>query len=148
MVLQGDPTRLRQLLDNLLSNALKYTPPGGTVRVVLERRDDEVVLTVSDTGIGISTDDLSRLFTRFFRARDAESLAIQGVGLGLAITKSIIESHDGRIQVESAGGRGSTFIVRLPVAGPAIPDRSAPGEVRGVPAPAGASSTSSVRRRA
>jgi signal transduction histidine kinase len=116
--MQADPTRVRQMVDNLLSNALKYTPTGGTVVVRLEERGHEVAFVVRDTGIGISPADLERLFTRFFRARDAEARAIQGIGLGLAITKSIVESHDGRIEVDSEGGRGSTFTVLLPRGGP------------------------------
>ena len=117
--LKADPIRVRQMVDNLLSNAIKYTPPGGTVTVRLEERDQEVAFVVRDTGIGISSADLERLFTRFFRTQDAEARAIQGIGLGLAITKSIVESHDGRIEVESQGGRGSTFTVLIPRGGPA-----------------------------
>ncbi len=106
-------------MDNLLSNAIKYTPAGGTVTVQLvETIGDEVALTVSDTGIGIDKRELSRLFTRFFRTQDAESRAIQGVGLGLAISKSIVESHDGHIDVQSKAGSGSTFSVVLPRTGP------------------------------
>ena len=74
-----------------------------------------VELSVADTGIGIAAPDLSRLFTRFFRARPAEERSIQGVGLGLSITKSIVETHGGRIEVESTPGQGSTFRVRLPL---------------------------------
>ena len=125
LVVDADPVRIRQVVDNLLSNALKYTPAGGTVTLrLLETLDDEVALVVSDTGIGIDKRELSRLFTRFFRTQDAEMRAIQGVGLGLAITKSIVESHDGHIDVESRTGEGSTFTVVLPRTGPqpALPD--------------------------
>lgn len=115
----ADPVRIRQVMDNLLSNAVKYTPSGGTVSIRLaETEDDELELVVRDTGIGIDRGELSRLFTRFFRTQDAEMRAIQGVGLGLAITKSIVESHDGHIEVESAAGKGSTFRVVLPRTGP------------------------------
>jgi two-component system, OmpR family, phosphate regulon sensor histidine kinase PhoR len=130
LVIRADPTRIRQVVDNLVSNAVKYTAPGGEVTVTLEGHDDEVVLAVQDTGMGIAQEDLDRLFTRFFRTRDAESRAIQGIGLGLAITKSIVEAHDGRIEVESEVGRGSTFVVRLPRCGPVR------GPV-GVPSPSG-----------
>ena len=118
LVLRGDPTRVRQLVDNLLSNAIKYTPPGGSVTVRARARQGEVVLMVTDTGIGISVEDQRRLFTRFFRTQDVENRAIQGIGLGLAITKSIVDAHEGRIQVASRSGRGSTFVVSLPTAGP------------------------------
>ncbi|HYH34102.1 MAG TPA: ATP-binding protein [Nocardioides sp.] len=110
-----DRDRMRQVVDNLLSNAIKYTPRGGTVRVGLALDGDRVELRVEDSGIGIDAPDRDRLFTRFFRTREAEERSIQGVGLGLSITKSIIESHGGRIEVESELGRGSTFRVRLPV---------------------------------
>ena len=115
LTVDADPVRIRQVLDNLLSNAIKYTPAGGTVRIrLVETLDDEVAVVVSDTGIGIDKRELSRLFTRFFRTQDAETRAIQGIGLGLAITKSIVESHDGHIEVESRPGEGSTFTVVLP----------------------------------
>ena len=110
-----DPQRMAQVVDNLLSNAIKYTPAGGRVRVGSSVDADRVELCVVDTGIGISAADRDRLFTRFFRARHAEEQSIQGVGLGLSITKSIVESHGGRIEVESEFGRGSMFRVRLPV---------------------------------
>jgi two-component system, OmpR family, phosphate regulon sensor histidine kinase PhoR len=119
LAVEADPVRIRQVVDNLLSNALKYTPAGGTVTLrLVEMLDDEVALVVSDTGIGIDKRELSRLFTRFFRTHDAETRAIQGVGLGLAITKSIVESHDGHIDVQSRAGEGSTFTVVLPRSGP------------------------------
>jgi signal transduction histidine kinase len=110
-----DAQRMSQVVDNLISNAVKYTPEGGRVRVVLDVDGARVELAVADTGIGISPPDLTRLFTRFFRARPAEERSIQGVGLGLSITKSIVESHGGRIEVDSEVGRGSVFRVRLPL---------------------------------
>jgi two-component system phosphate regulon sensor histidine kinase PhoR len=113
-VLLVDPLRMRQVIDNLVSNAVKYTPAGGTVVLTVTDAGDEVVLAVSDTGIGISAEDRERLFTRFFRSADAHDLAIQGIGLGLAICKSIVDAHDGSIELDSEVGRGSTFRVRLP----------------------------------
>ena len=110
-----DPQRMAQVVDNLVSNSLKYTPSGGSVRVVLCVDGDRLELAVTDTGIGIEAADLARLFTRFFRARHAAEQSIQGVGLGLSITRSIVESHGGRIEVESEVGRGSTFRVRIPL---------------------------------
>ena len=128
---RADPVRLRQVVDNLLSNAVKYTPAGGTVTLrIAETLDDQVTVVITDTGIGIDQRELSRLFTRFFRTEDAEMRAIQGVGLGLAITKSIVESHDGHIDVESTAGSGSTFTVVLPKAGPA-PDHTGDGSGSG-----------------
>ena len=109
-----DPVRIRQMIDNLLSNAVKYTPAGGLVTVSLVEDADQVVLRVADTGIGIAQADLDRLFTKFFRAQDVETRAIQGIGLGLAITKSIVEAHDGVIAVESRTEEGTDFEVRLP----------------------------------
>ncbi len=114
-VVTGDRVRLRQVVDNLLSNAIKYTPSGGSVLVLLEQRGSVVELVVTDSGIGISAEDTARLFTRFFRAPEAEAMAIPGVGLGLAITRAIVEAHQGRIEVESEVGRGSAFRVRLPL---------------------------------
>ena len=110
-----DSQRMAQVIDNLLSNAIKYTPTGGKVRVCLAVDGSRVELEVADTGIGIEARDRERLFTRFFRARHAEERSIQGVGLGLSITKSIVESHGGRIEVESEIGCGSLFRVRLPL---------------------------------
>lgn len=112
--LMVDPQRIAQVVDNLLTNAIKYTPAGGRVVVSLGIDGDRVELAVADTGVGIDAADRERLFSRFFRARHAEEQSIQGVGLGLSITKSIVESHGGRIEVESELGRGSVFRVRLP----------------------------------
>ncbi|QIK65841.1 HAMP domain-containing histidine kinase [Nocardioides sp. HDW12B] len=112
--LEMDETRMRQMVDNLVSNAVKYTPPDGVVEVSLVDHGDRVVLRVSDTGIGIAVADQEHLFTRFFRAPEAETLAIQGAGLGLAITKAIVEAHAGTIEVDSEPGRGTRFEVTLP----------------------------------
>jgi two-component system phosphate regulon sensor histidine kinase PhoR len=109
-----DAQRIAQVVDNLISNAIKYTHHGG-VTVRLTEDLTRVEIAVADTGIGIEARDRDRLFTRFFRARHAEEQSIQGVGLGLSITKSIVESHGGRIEVESELGKGSTFRVRLPL---------------------------------
>ena len=109
-----DPQRFAQVVDNLLSNAVKYTPAGGRVTVTLVGHDDHVELTVADTGIGIDPAERDRLFTRFFRTRDAEERSLQGVGLGLSITKKIVETHGGRIDVESST-EGSTFRVWMPL---------------------------------
>ncbi|GAA4694032.1 sensor histidine kinase [Nocardioides conyzicola] len=112
-----DAQRIAQAVDNLLSNAIKYTEPGGAVTVRLAADERDVELEVVDTGIGIAPDDCDRLFTRFFRTEDAARRAVAGAGLGLSITKDIVESHGGRVDVESEVGRGSTFRVRLPSVG-------------------------------
>ncbi|GGK34498.1 hypothetical protein GCM10010124_28900 [Pilimelia terevasa] len=113
----GDPTRLRQVLDNLISNAVKYTPEGGTVRVVAADAEAGVVVTVTDTGIGIPADQYGQLFQRFFRARTAVAAGITGTGLGLAITKAVVEAHGGTIAAAPAPGGGTAFTVSLPAVG-------------------------------
>ena len=94
---------------------MKYTPDGGRIEVDLSITHDRVELVVLDTGIGISMRDRTHVFSRFFRAPHAAQQSIQGIGLGLSITKAIVDSHGGRIEVESEEGRGSTFRVRLPL---------------------------------
>jgi two-component system, OmpR family, phosphate regulon sensor histidine kinase PhoR len=112
-----DGQRIAQAVDNLVSNAIKYTPSGGTVEVRLAVDGGRIEICVADSGIGIQAADRDRLFTRFFRARHAEEQSVQGLGLGLGIARSIVESHGGRIDVESELGRGSVFRIRLPVSG-------------------------------
>jgi signal transduction histidine kinase len=112
----GDRQRLAQVLDNLLSNALKFTPPNGSVVVSMFPRDTTVLIEVSDTGLGISPADQKKLFTRFFRTEAAVQKAIKGTGLGLSIVKAIVEGHGGEITVESAEGKGATFRIVLPLA--------------------------------
>jgi two-component system, OmpR family, phosphate regulon sensor histidine kinase PhoR len=126
LVVMVDPQRFAQVVDNLLSNAVKYTPAGGRVEVDLSVTHERVELLVVDTGIGIGSRDRNHVFSRFFRTRTAAQQSIQGIGLGLSITKAIVDSHGGRIEVESEEGRGSTFRVRLPLDVPAevsVPDR-------------------------
>lgn len=110
-VVMGDPDRLRQLLLNLVDNALKYTPRGGTVTLSLHRVNGWVCVTVRDTGVGIAPELLPHIFERFFRV---PQLGRKGVGLGLAIARWIAEAHDGRLEVESAVANGSTFSLWLP----------------------------------
>ena len=109
----GDRKILKQLLLNLLTNAIKSSPPESVVTVVLRSEGNEVLMEVRDTGRGISPEDQKRLFQRFFRAGNAQD-EVQGTGLGLVIAKRIAESHEGSISVESTLGKGSTFTVRLP----------------------------------
>lgn len=105
---------------NLVSNAMRYTPSGGTITVAVAGRASEVELVVADTGIGISATDQQRLFDEFFRSTNPTALATPGTGLGLSIVHRIIERHRGRIAVESELGSGTTFRVLLPAepAGP------------------------------
>jgi len=116
-----DRHRIRELLLNLVTNAIKYTPQGGSIDLALAEQDDAVILTVRDTGIGIAPGDLPHIFERFWRADPARSRTGErpGVGLGLAITKWIAEAHGGAITVQSRPGRGTTFVVRLPRSRPA-----------------------------
>ncbi len=109
-----DDRRMRQVVDNLVSNALKYTDAGGRVDVLLAAVDGRAEVTVADTGIGIAPDDLEQLFVPFFRADDARRRVSPGVGLGLGIARAIVEAHGGRVDVESAVGTGSRFTVTLP----------------------------------
>jgi signal transduction histidine kinase len=112
----GDKLRLAQVLDNLLSNALKFTPTNGSVRISVIAREDTVLIEVEDSGIGISAADQKKLFSRFFRTEAAIRKAIKGTGLGLSIVKAIVEGHGGEITVESAESKGATFRVVLPLA--------------------------------
>jgi len=111
---QGDEDLLRRMILNLLDNATKYTPSGGSVSVKLEREPANIKITVSDTGIGIPVESAPHVFERFFRVDSARSRAEGGSGLGLAIAKWVAEAHEGSIGVNSALGAGSTFTVRLP----------------------------------
>jgi signal transduction histidine kinase len=120
----ADPLRLGQALDNLVSNAIKYSPGGGLVTVRAERNDGWVRLEVKDTGMGMTTDESARIFTRFFRTNAARQAAIPGVGLGLSITKSIVERHGGSISCRSEPGSGSTFTVALPAGPPQEPSQA------------------------
>ena len=110
----GDPAQLDRVLLNLIGNAIKFTPAGGRVTVVVEAREDELVLRVEDTGIGVPAAELDSLFTRFFRASNATSRQIPGTGLGLAIVASLVAAHEGRVEVDSVERRGTTFTVVLP----------------------------------
>jgi PAS domain S-box-containing protein len=120
----GDPYRLEQVVSNLLENALKYSPDGGTIHVSLEQRGDMAMLSVRDAGIGIPADQQQHLFERYFRARNVSTRSYGGLGLGLYICRDIVARHGGRIWVESEVGRGSTFYVALPT----LPQAQAPLE--------------------
>ncbi|MET1017585.1 MAG: ATP-binding protein [Leifsonia flava] len=114
VVVDGDPTRLAQACDNLISNALKFTGRGGSVTVSLTESETEAVIAVQDTGMGIPAAEIDRLFTRFFRSSTAMRQAVQGVGLGLSITKAIVTAHHGLMGVSSVENEGTTFTIALP----------------------------------
>jgi signal transduction histidine kinase len=114
-IVHGDRDRLAQAIDNLVSNAIKFTPDGGRVTVRVVREGDSAVIEVSDTGIGISEADLQRLFERFFRTQRATNAAIPGVGLGLTIAQAIVHGHEGQLAVQSVEGKGTTFRIDLPL---------------------------------
>ena len=111
---RGDETLLASMFTNLVDNAVNYTPPGGRVEVTGGFEGSEIVIRVSDTGIGIPEPKLPRIFERFYRVDKARSKATGGTGLGLSIVKHVAENHGGRVTVESRLGEGSTFIVYLP----------------------------------
>jgi signal transduction histidine kinase len=111
----SDPLRIRQVLDNLISNAIKYSPDGGTVTVRARQQSDAAILEVEDTGIGMSPNETKLVFGKFFRTAAARESSIPGVGLGLSITKAIVDSHGGTIRCSSEPGAGTTFTVTLPL---------------------------------
>ncbi|MBE0594814.1 MAG: hypothetical protein IH616_20705, partial [Gemmatimonadales bacterium] len=115
LFVEGDAEALELMLNNLLDNAVKYTPGGGTVRVRLAAEEGEGLIDVSDDGIGIAPDHHDRIFERFYRVDQARSRELGGTGLGLSIVKHISKAHRGTVALESALGVGSTFRVRLPL---------------------------------
>jgi len=133
-VIEGDERRLKQALFNLISNAIKFTPPGGAIRLEAARDKNALSLTVTDTGIGIPPADQARVFEKFERG-----VHQSGAGLGLSLVKSLIELHGGTVVIESASGQGTRITCRLPLAQLASPVRAATGsrvEVGALTAPA------------
>jgi len=116
VIVEGDRARLKQVVVNLLDNAIKYTPKGGRVDIRVSARDGKALLEVSDNGIGIPEESLLSVFERFYRVDKARSRDLGGAGLGLPIVKSIATAHRGRVEVRSKEGEGSSFIVELPLA--------------------------------
>jgi signal transduction histidine kinase len=114
LLLLGDRDRLTQVIDNLLSNALKFTPEGGEVTVDSVRSNGNVRLVVADTGVGMRPDEIGHLFERFYRTDAATVQAIQGSGLGLSISKTIVEAHGGTITAASQLGEGTSMTIELP----------------------------------
>jgi two-component system NtrC family sensor kinase len=115
--IQGNPRRLRQVIENLVGNAIKYTDRGGQITIKSRDDGDHVVVRVSDNGIGIPLADQPYIFERFYRVESEETEDIKGTGLGLTIVKSVVEKHGGRVWVESRPGAGSTFTFVLPTMG-------------------------------
>ena len=113
-IILGDRDRLKQALLNLVGNAIKYTPSGGEVKLSLQKDEEWVRIAVRDTGIGIAPENIPHLFDRFYRVDKARARDAGGAGLGLAIAKSVVDAHSGKITVESQVGKGSTFTIWLP----------------------------------
>jgi len=114
LLVAGDEGRLEQVLHNLLQNAVKYSPEGGTIAVEVAHQENDVAIRVTDQGIGIPVDAQANLFERFYRARNAAHHGINGLGIGLAVVNDIVTRHGGRVEVASVEGQGSTFTVVLP----------------------------------
>jgi len=133
MYINADPTRLAQVLGNLLNNACKYTPKGGQMRLSAERDDHQVVIRLKDNGIGIATEELSRIFEMFVQIDTSLERSVSGLGIGLTLVKSLVEMHQGTVHVQSAGlGQGSEFVLRLPIM-VEQPQSPAPGLTVGKP---------------
>ncbi|HAJ69703.1 cell wall metabolism sensor histidine kinase WalK [Alkalibacterium gilvum] len=109
-----DPDRMIQVLDNIMNNAIKYSPDGGTISGKMEKREDTVLISVRDEGMGIPKADINKIFSRFYRVDRARSRAMGGSGLGLAISKEVVEQHGGHIWADSTEGKGTTFYLSLP----------------------------------
>ncbi len=115
IMIEGDDLRLEQVLQNLIQNAIKYSPPGAPVTLRVERQDDSACVAVADRGIGIPQAALSQLFQRFYRAPNVDDRQISGIGIGLYVVKEIMMLHNGTVAVESIEDQGSTFTIRLPL---------------------------------
>jgi two-component system sensor histidine kinase VicK len=109
-----DEDKLTQVLDNIISNALKYSPEGGKVTFKMEEKSDQIVISVSDQGVGIPKKNIEKIFERFYRVDKARSRKLGGTGLGLAIAKEMVEAHGGKIWAESIEGYGTTIFFSLP----------------------------------
>jgi signal transduction histidine kinase len=127
MFVLADATRIMQVLVNLLSNSIKFTPAEGTIEVRLAQEDETVVLSVRDSGVGISADLLPQLFKMFLQGEESSQGVNTGLGVGLALAKILVEMHDGTIEAHSAGvGKGAEFVVRLPLPDMAAQETSQP----------------------
>ena len=118
MYLNADPTRLAQVVGNLLNNACKFTDKGGRIWLTVEREGEQAVIRVRDTGIGIAADQLPRIFEMFTQVDTSLERSVSGLGIGLTLVKNLVEMHGGTVEAHSAGvGQGSEFVVRLPITG-------------------------------
>src|SRR3989344_1845970 len=113
--IQTDRDKLKRILSNIVSNALRYTPPGGNVHILIERTDDRLIKTVGDSGVGIPVADQRKVFGKFFRSANVIKLAPDGTGLGLFITKSLVDAMGGKLSFRSKEGEGTTFYLTLPL---------------------------------
>jgi signal transduction histidine kinase len=113
--IQADPKGIAEVLNNLVTNAINYSPGGGRVEVTARCRGDNLEIRIADTGVGISPEELPKIFDKFYRVKHPETRQVMGTGLGLAITKGIVEAHQGTIEVESAPNQGTTFRILLPM---------------------------------
>ena len=117
LMVNGDATRLRQIILNGLDNALRYTPRGGRITVGAEARPGRVDIVIADTGVGIGPADLGHVFDRFYRADSTRREGITGSGLGLSIVRALVDAHHGKVAITSAPGEGTRLSVSLPAAG-------------------------------
>ena len=115
-----DRDTITQAVTNIISNAMRYTPAPGEVEVALDKADGEVLISVRDTGIGIAKEDIRNVFGRFWRAEESRNRVAGGLGVGLAVTKEIVDRHHGHIDVESEQGVGTTFTLHIPLTQPRI----------------------------
>ena len=109
--IHADKDKVSQIITNLLTNALKFTPPGGEIQITVNEEDGGVVFRIADTGEGIRKEDIARIFERFYMVEPSRNSRLGGQGIGLAIVKSIVRAHKGTIKVESTYGRGTTFTI-------------------------------------
>jgi signal transduction histidine kinase len=121
-MIQADPRSMEEVLTNLVSNAINYSPDGGTVTVSALSHGEYLEVRVTDTGIGIAQEEIPRIFDKFYRVKHPETRKVVGSGLGLSIVKGIIEAHRGSVEVESEPGVGTTFRVLLPTISPSSPE--------------------------
>ena len=112
LYLTADPNRLRQVLSNLIDNAVKYTPSGGSIDIEAFQKDQQVGITIKDTGIGIPPEELPQIWDRLYRGDKSRSQ--RGIGLGLSLVKAIVQAHRGQVEVSSTANRGSSFTVYIP----------------------------------
>jgi len=113
--LLADPNQMKQVFTNLIANAINYTPSGSIAITTQTNEADQIIFQIKDTGMGIATEDIEYLFDRFYRGKQASRSSIPGTGLGLSITKEIVETHQGRIEVESELNVGTTFTIAFPL---------------------------------